>query len=289
MQIESQQEPQPVPLPTASLTQEPIAAQEETVALPVAAKTDAKAGVLAVIDHLHQRARRRKETRLRFSLALCFCGLAAAACSYFLMRPYLTIFSFIFSGLTVLMNVFVLPRIARREEARSRNALEALDDVGMVGPLLQAYAAEQSTNQPHIAAALRRLLPRLQAENANLLDREQRAALYQVIGISRLNTILYDKTLVLAGLRALRYVGDKDALPVVLKVAKSIDREVRDAANDCLQLLMELAEQYKRGEQYLRPSSASTLQIGQSDVLLRPASGVEQTAPEQLLRASKEE
>lgn len=289
MQFELQHEPQPSKsLSVSSLPQEATLAQEEASALSIAEKAHPKANVRAVIDHLRQSAYRRKKARLGISLFLCLCGVAAAACSDFLMRPYLTVFSLIFSAFVVMMNVVILPAIARRTDARSRNALETLNDIGMTGLLLQTYAAEQSTSQPHLAAALRRLLPRLQASDANLLNREQRAALYQVIGTSRLNTVLYDKTLVLAGLQALRHIGDKEALPVVLKLSRSTDEEIRDVANKCLGPLMELSEQYKRGEQYLRPSSVSAVWTDQADVLVRPASAsTEQTAPEQLLRASK--
>jgi hypothetical protein len=175
---------------------------------------------------------------------------------------------------------------------QANKVIANINDLKLIGPLAEALDAERFLKPKPVVAALRRLLPRLQASDADLLTREQRVCLYRSINRQPMRGYnLYDKELAVDILKALQQVGDKEALPHVQRAAKwSRDKNIHHAANDCLQFLLEKAEAFKRSEQYLRPSSVSAVQTGQADALLRPASaGTEPTAPEQLLRASKEE
>ena len=187
----------------------------------------------------------------------------------------------------ILSAIFLVPWWRQR---RTRQSLQQIDDVGLIGPLAEALDAEVAIKPKALIAALRRLLPRLQASDAALLTGEQRKCLYRALRwrAERAQSF-YDRGLALDILKALEQIGDKDALPHVQYVAKwSLDKELREAANNCLPFLHQKAEEYRRGEIYLRPSSAP---VTTSDILLRPASGANPSHPptEQLLRPDEQD
>jgi hypothetical protein len=135
-----------------------------------------------------------------------------------------------------------------------------------------------------IRASLIKLLPTLQASDADLLSSYQRGILYRELNGK-------DIELSLAILKALQQVGDRNALPVVDKLARGDGRsaksiELQQAAQMCLPFLMARTRGEQEQHQLLRAfgSNAST-----PDTLLRPATGDGQADSQELLRADLSE
>ena len=186
-----------------------------------------------------------------------------------------------FAGL--FLGLFYLQAYVQRKIARP---LIALDLPQAVGPLIDVLATSDVLRDQEINDVLIRLLPRLQASDANLLLPRHRKYLNQFLG--RDASWLYPNTasraeLKIAILRTLEQVGDKTSLPAVEKLAKSAaNLQVRLAAQDCLPFLQQRVDHSNTQQTLLRASGADAA----PEVLLRPASSGEEAAPEQLLRAS---
>ena len=178
-----------------------------------------------------------------------------------------------------------LTLLGRQSEAARQ--LASCDSVRAVGPLAEALEWPDEALQRVASTALIRLLPRLKASDANLLNPKQRAILYKTLRPMNANR---KGRLLCAILAALEQVGDKSALPAVSRLESMLaitaaQRSVRTAAKRCLPYLNANAENARSSQTLLRASSASEVS---SDTLLRPSSNQE-TPPEQLLRASSEE
>lgn len=169
-----------------------------------------------------------------------------------------------------------------------KNATQKLaefEDIRIVGPLAEALEFNDKNIRTVTEEALIKLLPRLQASDAHLLNEDQRACL---------NRALKGKNtqLVLAILKAYEQVGDEKALPFVEKLAEGEGRSGKDArvqaeAIECLPHLKARIEQQRASQTLLRASDAIATP---PEVLLRPAEAtVSDTPPEQLLRASTQE
>lgn len=188
----------------------------------------------------------------------------------------------------VLGLIGILALGAWRLHYQAKQSILQINDIQMIGPLAEAFDAETLTRPTAVIMALRRLLPRLQATDAAVLTRYQRFCLYHALKRENLRGgfLRYDRDLALDILKAMEQIGDQEALPYVQKVANSSwDKELCDAANNCLSFLHQQTEDYKRGETLLRPSSAISTS---PDILLRPASGVPTTPSDELLRAGDE-
>ena len=191
---------------------------------------------------------------------------------------------------TLLVSVSVFCLVAWALHRQARQSILQINDIHQIGLLAEALDAETMTRPKAIIMALRRLLPRLQATDTTVLTSHQRLCLYKALTWRSLNwkgvggsLLRYDRGLALDILKAMEQIGDKDALPYVQYVAKSSwDKELRDAANNCLSFLHQKAEEHRRSETYLRPSSAISTT---PDILLRPASGVTDMPSDELLRA----
>ncbi|HLV81023.1 MAG TPA: hypothetical protein VKT32_12115 [Chthonomonadaceae bacterium] len=180
-----------------------------------------------------------------------------------------------------------LPLVFSRVSSRHNAAvqlLSRLDDVRAVGPLLQIWKQMDWTYFPQRKLAeepLIRLLPRLRADDASLMDDAQRRCLYYVL--LRTNSPELD----LALLKALEQVGNRRALPYVRKLAagrgRCTDSLVREAANECLPYLIERMEEQRQGQTLLRPGS----QGAADDALLRPTSQVVAVDQNGLLRPTE--
>jgi hypothetical protein len=132
---------------------------------------------------------------------------------------------------------------------------------------------------------LTRLLPRLQASDAHLLNQNRRAAL-----LSRLKTTA-NTEFAISILKAYEQIGTEVELSAVEKLADGKGlakkkREVQQAAQECLSYLRVRVEAQRAQQTLLRASSATGTP---ADVLLRPASGVMETPPDQLLRPTSTE
>ena len=178
-----------------------------------------------------------------------------------------------------------LTLLGRQSEAARQ--LASCDSVRAVGPLAEALEWPDEPLQRVASTALIRLLPRLKASEANLLNPKQRAILYKALRPMNANR---QSRLLCAILAALEQVGDKAAVPAVSRLESMLavtaaQRSVRAAAKRCLPYLNANADNARSSQTLLRASSASE---ASSDTLLRPSTNQE-TPPEQLLRASSEE
>ena len=185
-----------------------------------------------------------------------------------------------------ILNIFnFLPQIIASgiNSKRRKKTVEALaksNDVRIVGPLCDTLSFRDAEMAKIAQETLIKILPRLQASDAHLLNREQRDRLYGTLTSG-------NKPLTLATLKALEQIGDEKAIPEVEKLANGTrfanieENEIRDAANHCLPFLRERAAAQKAGQELLR---ASGLNMNTAD-LLRPTSS-QATEPQELLRAS---
>ena len=165
--------------------------------------------------------------------------------------------------------------------------LASCDSIRAVGPLAEALDWPDEALHRVTSSALIRLLPRLKASDASLLNAKQRAVLYKTL---RPMNASRQSRLLCAILAALEQVGDKSAIPAVSRLESMLavtagQRSVREAAKRCLPYLSANAENARSSQTLLRASSASEVA---SDTLLRPSSN-QDTPPEQLLRASQAE
>jgi hypothetical protein len=198
----------------------------------------------------------------------------------------------------------------RHKEAAKH--LAELGDARSVGPLAETLSIPDPQLRSIVEGALIRLLPQMRADQADLLNAEQRACLYRVMNGK-------NPELTIAILKGLEQIGDEKALPIVQKLAerevkpednlthttdsvsgtvqpsllRKIELElfgdkirsgsrIREAARECLPYLQERIAQERARETLLRASD--TMQ-STPDTLLRAAEGVPAVDPRQLLRA----
>ncbi len=170
------------------------------------------------------------------------------------------------------------------------HALALLDDIHAIGPLAEAlefrdlYAYSGTASMAE--KALTRLLPRLQTEDAAMLDEEQRSCLWRILAN---NPYPEHKDLTVAILRALERIGDDEALPTVQFLANltprnEIEREIHIAARECLPLLQARVAGRTDPHLLLR---ATTSDAGHA--LLRSAGGTDRSEADVLLRPQYEE
>jgi hypothetical protein len=156
-------------------------------------------------------------------------------------------------------------KAASQRHQAATATLARFDDVRAVGPLAEALEFQDKHVRPYAVQSLIRLLPRLKASNASLLNVQQRACLNRALNGE--NT-----ELTLAILKAWEQVGDVAAITVVDRLAKNQRRgrqmpEVIVAAQECLRFLRQSTERRQSDSELLRPAGADQTS---SDVLLRP-------------------
>ncbi len=151
------------------------------------------------------------------------------------------------------------------------------EDVRIVGPLIDALNFQDEVTQQEARQALVRLLPRLQASDAHLLNGEQRKQLRQVLFTD-------NKKLAVSVLKSYEHIGDGAELEAVERLLQNAigDVEVRDAALNCLPFLQLRAQQMQSSQTLLRASEHATT----PDILLRPAANAQTEDETQLLRMS---
>jgi len=198
-------------------------------------------------------------------------------------------------GMTVfLAGSIVSPRKRLRSMAQT---LADRNDIGAVGPLIDTLKLEDRKIHPIAKEGLIRLLPRLQASDADLLNPEQRMLLcrklsWPVQGIDgnlrKLSPDAYRREVAfrVAVLQAFAQVGDSTALAVVerlaQKEAKTAElRQIQEAAQACLPSLTLRCEQIRSHKTLLRAADAADTG---AETLLRAAQGTRETPPHQLLR-----
>ncbi|HZP82120.1 MAG TPA: hypothetical protein VFB21_10805 [Chthonomonadaceae bacterium] len=153
------------------------------------------------------------------------------------------------------------------------------NDVRLVGPLAEALKWPDPHIQSIAATALTRLLPRLRASDAGLLNASQRVGLCHALEGAK-------PDLILAILRAFEQVGDGSAAPFVERLARgkgaaAREKRIQEAAQECLPYLQLLAAQERASQTLLRPAGIPDVP---PESLLRPAASTPETDPQQLLR-----
>jgi hypothetical protein len=156
------------------------------------------------------------------------------------------------------------------------------DDLRIIGPLCDTLNPYRLDFDPVVIAALKRLLPRLKASDAGLLNPDQRKGLYAALNTYIGKGIQFH----LAVLQAIEQVGDSGAIPHVERIAYSEaatvnEKQLREAARECLQSLKARAEQERLSRTLLRLASAPD---SPAETLLRPAQGAPEADPNRLLR-----
>ncbi|HZO89820.1 MAG TPA: hypothetical protein VFB38_15940 [Chthonomonadaceae bacterium] len=223
-------------------------------------------------------AKRKKRRRIFVTIIVCYIVFVLGMAIIFEGKLDPALFNSIGSMSGLIGAAFAVSQ-AQRNAAKK---LAEFEDIRVVGPLAEALEFGDKNIRAVAEDALIKLLPRLQASDASLLNEEQRACL---------NRALKGKNGALAKaiLKAYEQVGDEKALPFVQKLAAgegraAKDASIRTAAQECLPYLEKLVAQQRASQTLLRAADAAETP---PDVLLRPAEGgVSSTAPEQLLRAS---
>ena len=206
------------------------------------------------------------------------------------------------TSMTSMSGVIGMAAASSKSYKSAASELSTIEERRAVGPLAECLDIEEKTVRIQVEKALIRLLPRLQASDAALLDLEPRACL---------NKALQGKNeeLMVAILRAYEQVGDETALPYVEALARkvpessntaqnagfkeaslqvlrepraalSLTGNVAEAAQACLPALRLRVEQQRASQTLLRGSSAREVA---PDTLLRAAHASADTHPAQLL------
>ncbi len=264
------------------------AARARMEQMPDQARPEAVAPLLAAYEKLT----RKYKWQDRLTLAVVLTVMFAIMLTTVLPVISLSSFSleaeelFTLYGLYLLMlcGCFAYPLrtyLARKKIVR---AMAACKDMRVIGPLAEMWEFLNRRERLNATPVLADLLPRLRASDAALLNAQQRACLC---------SILTDPARELAELRiailnAFQQVGDSQALPVVEQLADGqaktpTQKRVREAAQACLPFLRLRAEQEQVSGMLLRAVNVPGMA---PEVLLRQAAASEESAPQQLLRAS---
>lgn len=176
-------------------------------------------------------------------------------------------------------------------------ALARLDDIRTVGPLIDTLKMDYRDIHRVSTNALIKLLPRLQANDADLLTAEQRAVLCRKLSRIPIRAARDERdlsqdaytraiSLRIAILQAFAQVGDSGALPIVewlaqIEAMTEDERRIQEAAQACLPTLRLRVEQEQNDQTLLRAADVSG---ADAKTLLRTFEGSQETVPEQLLR-----
>jgi hypothetical protein len=168
----------------------------------------------------------------------------------------------------------------RQKEAAQRLARH--DDPHTVAWLVSFLTWSDREVRAASIQALTRLLPRLRATDAHLLEGEWRQRLYETLNGDYARR---EPDFVIAVLKALEQIGDAAALPYVHHLAQGSPRSasrqrVQEAARDCLPFLQTRIEQQHSRQTLLRAASPNAA----PETLLRPAAATSAADPDELLR-----
>jgi hypothetical protein len=199
-----------------------------------------------------------------------------------------------FSSMAGLVGITAGATLSQKRAARS---LAQFEDVRSVGPLAEALEFGDREVRAVAVEALIRLLPKLQASDASLLDDVQRGCLRRALSkgahgvyvgftvstpqggcrrFPRRGAYGFHPELAVAVLQALEQVGDDRDLAAVQSLADGKGRSgkltrVREAAQRCLPYLQQRADERRTRQTLLR---ASGLSETPADLLVRPVAYV---------------
>ncbi len=273
-------------------TSEQEASEQESVATP--AETQAIATLLAAT----QRKIRRRKRQFWGAFAVMEGSFALFIPVMHLIKPHTeAAVIFVFGMLVGVLTGFVLMMsTAMSRLGFSAEELENIGGVRAIGPLTDSLTAGGTLRmRKTVYLALARLLPKLKATDANLLNARHRRLLNRFLSFEAWARWWGPKpiplSLSLAILKAYEQVGDAKAIPVVEKLAAlrpSNERRstVQQAALQCLPLLQSHTVPLDQTQTLLRAASQSG---AAADVLLRPAADNDTAPADQLLRAADRE
>jgi hypothetical protein len=171
-----------------------------------------------------------------------------------------------------------------RLQKRATKALAHCDDVRAVGPLAEALDKQDNATRDLAISALERLLPRVQAADADFLTDHQLDCLHKALTDDKA------RSLQPALLKAIGQIGDERFLETVEALARGEGEAkkrtaVRDSAEQCLPLLKERVNRQRAPRTLLRPAESAS--GADKEVLLRPAGNSSSVAPADLLRPAE--
>lgn len=223
-----------------------------------------------LVSRLTHESRSRRHNWLR-SL-----GLACAGTVFYIwLAPRLTNPAFWPLLLAFLPITLVIMRwnAWSRLQIQAARLLTQIDDVRAVGPLADALESRDlwvvSSTRALAAEALVRLLPQLTAADGELLNQAQRRSLYHSLE----HAGMYDADLTRAVIRVIRLIGDETAERPLIRLIENRYFIGRNSELDV------------EAEEALKAIRARLLQARETEMLLRPAEGLD--VPEQLLRAAE--
>lgn len=267
--------------------------EQETAATP--AETQAVAALLAAT----QRKITRRKRQFWGSLIIAEVPVVLFGPAVRLIRPdnAEAALTLVFGTLMIALTGFVvMMSTALSRHGFSAGELESIGGVRAIGPLIDSLTSGSSLrSRKTIYLALTRLLPKLQATDANLLNASRRRLLNRFLTVELwprgLGPGPSDLPLSLAILKAYEQVGDAKAIPVVEKLANleprnERSRAVQQAAQACLPLLQSHTVPLDQTQTLLR---AASQRGATADVLLRPATDTDTAPADQLLRAADRE
>jgi hypothetical protein len=227
---------------------------------------------------VEQRRRRHKQRVLLPITAIAFVMLAVALAATGIVGgagfPLIVIGTLIFFTFCS-----ALTRTSYRHKALLR-VLASLNDPRVIGKFAEALdmvSAEDYAASRLARNTLVRMLPRVQASDAEYLTPEQRESLCRGLKSG-------DRDLILAILKALGQIGDADAIPYVERV-RSHDAAVQRETQQCLELLTARVRSQQTRDTLLRASSEQSAPV---EHLLHPSA---EPAPdvEHLLHPAEED
>ncbi len=188
-----------------------------------------------------------------------------------------------FIALVLLLSLFFATRPTLMQ-MRAVHVLAGFDDARIIGPLAEALQLEDVYTERVAAASLKRILPRVRATEAALIDNDHRTFLYHALQSD-------DSDLVIAVLAALEQIGDSNALPFVEKLSErpvrtASDLQLRNAASQSIPAILASAARHDVGSTLLRPTvepakpeksllrPVADARAADSDLLVRPAASI---------------
>ena len=187
----------------------------------------------------------------------------------------------------IIILFFTLPSVVkaviRLHEGHMICRLAKLDDIRVVGPLVEALRLTNKRILIECVSALTRLLPLLKTADAYLLHEYQRRFLHRIMTDPSYESV--NPEFLLAILKAFEQVGDQGDILYVHELAKSTSNsQIREAAEACLSLIIERSRRHHSSKTLVRPSSND-----HKITLLSPSQSAEGIISEQLLRPNCQE
>jgi hypothetical protein len=184
------------------------------------------------------------------------------------------------AGAAIATAMYLRKRTTSARIRRMTAELAASDDLRTISPLLVARELKDRTTRRVATDALKRLLPKIGPEHGGLLGASDLELLHYVLYVN-------DEELILATLRALKHIGNRNSLWYVegwagnSMLSKDGNARIQETAKEAMGHINERLERQKAGRTLLRPVDGAD---GRVETLLRPATAGEGQPQDRLLR-----